>query len=250
MVKVITAGGLGDAAMALAKIHGKPELVSELSDLEITHVRMRDDSLYGAISDFYSSQGIQNKVIRLDVDVNLSHGHRISKMVEWKVENKNNFIYSIGTGWSDNQYADEDCWEINPFPDIKYTKRNDVSVVINPSSGGTDAVKKEFSNSEIKKFVEKYPESIIIGRGNNVELESVGNSLYNKTSMQELIDIIASSQIVISPEGFVAYLGAMCGKKVLVKNQNLPAIEKRKHPDWDFSLINSMDNVTLGGVGV
>ena len=244
-MKLMTAGGLGDAAMSLAKIHGNPELVDNISNIEITHVRMREDSLYETISEFYYSQGISNNVIKLEIDKNLSHGDRISKMIEWKVKNRNSFLYSLGTGWSSEEDKDEDCWEINPFPMINYTKQKDIQIVINPSSGGTDAVRKEFTNNEIKNFVEKYPESIIIGRGKNKELESIGNSLYNKTSMKELVDIIASSQIVISPEGFVAYFGAMCGKKVLVKNQNLPAIKKRRHPDWDFSLIDSMDNISI-----
>jgi len=242
MLKLLTAGGFGDAAMSFAKIHAKPELVNNIGDIEVTHVRMRDDFLYKAISEFYSSQGIKNNVIKLYIDENLSHGERISKMVEWKVNNRDWFLYSLGTNWSDIKDRDEDCWKINPFPKINYEKCDGVGIIINPSSGGTDRCRKEFSNAEIKNFIEKYPESIIIGKGKNKELESFNNSLYNRTTTKEMVNIIASSEVVISPEGFVSYFGAMCGKKVLCKKQNLTAIEQKTHPDWDFSLIDSMED--------
>ena len=75
-----------------------------------------------------------------------------------------------------------------------------------------------------------FPNIIIIGKGTETRYESLQNSVYNKTNIQELVNLISYCDKVITPEGFVAYLSAMCGKTVYVKDENIKAIENRKHP--------------------
>ena len=52
MVKInlLTSGGLGDAAMSLAKIHAR--FSDSLDKIFVTHIRVRDDNLYDIINEF------------------------------------------------------------------------------------------------------------------------------------------------------------------------------------------------------
>ena len=61
--------------------------------------------------------------------------------------------------------------------------------------------------------------------------------------MKDLVDLIASSEVVISPEGFVPYFAGMCGKKVFCKNENINAINRRRHPSWKFSIFNHIKEI-------
>ena len=232
MIKALTNGGFGDSALSFAKLH-TAFTKAELSNVHVTHIRTRNDKLNKVIHQFYNTQNISNEVITVD-------------SWNWQKEHRDEFDMFLGTGWSEKNPGDEDSWEIKPYPHIAFHPRTDVDLVLNPRSGGVDYGKKEFSEEEIEIFMEQFPDTFIVGRGDDEHKYSkYKNSVYNKTSIQELIDIIASACTVISPEGFVPYFGAMCGARVLCKNQNIQAIKERVHPHWNFSLIEKLKNIQI-----
>ena len=232
MIKALTNGGFGDSALSFAKLHAV-FTEAELSNVHVTHIRTRDDSLNKVIHKFYDSQNISNEVISVD-------------SWDWQKEHRDEFDMFLGTGWSEKNPGDEDSWTIEPFPKISYNVVEDANVVLNPRSGGVDYGKKEFSEQEIEEFMSRYPDTYIVGSGDDEQKYSkYKNSLYNKTSIQELVDILASAFTIISPEGFAPYFGAMCGARVLCKNQNIQAIKERVHPSWDFHLIDDLKNISI-----
>lgn len=232
MIKALTNGGFGDSALSFAKLHAV-FTEAELSNVHVTHIRTRDDSLNKVIHKFYDSQNISNEVISVD-------------SWDWQKEHRDEFDMFLGTGWSEKNPGDEDSWTIEPFPKISYNVVEDANVVLNPRSGGVDYGKKEFSEQEIEEFMSRYPDTYIVGSGDDEQKYSkYKNSLYNKTSIQELVDILASAFTIISPEGFAPYFGAMCGARVLCKNQNIQAIKERVHPGWDFHLIDDLKNISI-----
>ena len=227
MVKLLTSGGFGDAAMSLAKIHAK--FSDSLNEISLIHIRTRKDNLNSTIHEFYNTQEIDNKVITVP-------------SWDWQKQNRNKFDFFLGCNWTAENHNDETSWEIEPFPKIKYSKIKSISTLLNPSSGGTEEVRKSFSKTEVDEFTEIDPSTIIIGRGDD-GYDEYANSLYNKTDIRELVNLIASSETVITPEGFTAYFAAMCGKRVFVKSQNINAIIKRKHPLWKLTIIDSMKEI-------
>ena len=229
MIKLLTSGGFGDAAMSLAKIHAR--FSDKIDEIDLTHIRVRNDNLNPVIEKFYDSQEIKNKVITV-------HSW------DWQKENRDEFDYFLGSGWSSINHDDESSWEINPFPPIKYTEVSGSSVLLNPSSGGVAEGSKNFSKNKVDEFIFRYPDTVIIGKGEG-GYDNYPMSLYNKTDVNSLINLISSSEVVISPEGFTAYFAAMCGSKVYVKNENASAIYKRKHPKWDLNVINDLDEISL-----
>ena len=240
MIKLLTSGGLGDAVMSFAKAE---KLNIDRNNFIVYHARIREDNLDNTIVDFYSSQGITSKIVRVHNDNKRKHQGEV--LDDWLLENLKRYNYYLGTHWSANNgsYSRLDSWEIDPFPKVKYSKTNDCKILLNPSSGGTEDVKKSFDQKQIEKFLDKYPETVIIGKGNDIQYEKFSNSLYNKTSMKDLVNLIASSEVVVSPEGFVPYFAGMCGKTVYVKDENIKAIENRKHPEWDFNIINTIEDI-------
>jgi hypothetical protein len=232
LIKALTNGGFGDSALSFAKLH-TVFTKAELSNVHVTHIRTRNDKLNKVIHQFYNTQNISNEVITVD-------------SWNWQKEHRDEFDMFLGTGWSEKNPGDEDSWVIEPFPDIIHNVVKDVNIVLNPRSGGVDYGKKEFSEEDIEEFMSIYPDTYIVGNGDDEHKYSkYKNSLYNKTSIQELVDILASAFTIISPEGFVPYFGAMCGARVLCKNQNIQAIKERVHPYWNFSLIEKLKNIQI-----
>ena len=243
-VKLLTSGGLGDAAMSFAKAKAL-----KISDMHIYHVRIRQDNLDKSILDFYKSQGIDSTIIRIEKSDDRHSGVILD---EWILNNVKDYNHYLGTHWSSDNGSDIPSWEIEPFPEIKYDDKlwgkklhkEHVKILLNPSSGGTEDANKSFSYEEVMDIYKKYfPNIIIIGKGTETRYESLQNSVYNKTNIQELVNLISYCDKVITPEGFVAYLSAMCGKTVYVKDENIKAIENRKHPKWDMNLIKGVDEV-------
>ena len=258
-VKLLTSGGLGDAAMSFAK--AKALNLSD-SDIHIYHARIREDNLDKPILDFYKSQGIESTVIRLKKNDDRHTGDILD---EWVLNNVKDYNHYLGTHWSSDNGSDISSWEIEPFPEVKYDDnsvvvcgienidptrnvatiaKDNIKLLLNPSSGGTEDANKSFPYDAVIQFYNiHFPNIIIIGKGTETRYESLPNSVYNRTNMQELVNLISHSDAVITPEGFIAYLSAMCGKTVYVKDENTKAIENRKHPKWDMNLIKGVDDV-------
>jgi hypothetical protein len=214
MLKLITGGGLGDAAMALAKMQAK----FDPKDIHLTHCAVKR-KLLAPISCFYKTQ----KIKHLTKGIKSWDNH--SKLIK-------NYDCWLETGWSDG-------WEINPFPALFYDKK-DIDVLVTPAAGRNAT--RSFSKKELIDF---HSDRITyVGKVEGYG-DLPGKSLINQTTLKELVDLICSANVIIAPEGFVAYLGALAGKEVYVKDQNMPAIKKRKHPDWKMKIISSLQEVKL-----
>ena len=241
VIQLLTSGGLGDAAMSFAKADA---LNIPKDQFVITHARIRQDSLDKPILDFYRSQGVRASIMRLINNCTKTHdGDYLDRSMRNSVSE---YDYYLGTHWSADNGSDMSSWEISPFPIIKYNEVvgwKDNLVLLNPSSGGVDKVKKSFSRDMVHKFFDKFPNTVIIGNGSEKEYGDFPNSLYNKTSIAELVNLIASSDVVITPEGFTAYFAGMCGRKVFVKGENISAINNRKHPNWNMEIVQDLNEV-------
>lgn len=211
-MKLLTGGGLGDAAMAVAKLYAK----FNPSDIKLTHVEVHQH-LLSPIGDFYMSQGI-------DAEVKWIPSWR------WKNEHESEYDFWLDSGWQDG-------WPILPFPPLKFDLRT-IDILVNPISGRNG--NRSLSKAEIELLDSK--RITYVGTRGNLE-GLLGTSLIGKTSIKDLVDLICSANVIITPEGFVAYLGAMAGKKVWVKRDNLRAIERRKHPDWELFVFDKIDQV-------
>ena len=243
MIQLLTSGGLGDAAMSFAKADA---LNIPKDQFIITHARVRKDSLDKPILDFYKSQGVRARIMRLINNTEMHDGEYLDGLMRNAVSEYDHYL---GTHWSADNGSDISSWEISPFPNIEYRKIsgwNGNFVLLNPSSGGTDKVKKSFNKDSVHKFFDIFPDTIIIGNGGEKEYEDFPNSLYNKTSIEELVNLIASSDVVITPEGFTAYFAGMCGRKVFVKSENISAIDNRKHPKWNMEIVQDLNEVEYG----
>lgn len=224
--QLVTSGGLGDAAMSLAKAHARyhPE------NIKITHISTHygtENRLQAAISSFYASQGIESEVILI-------------RDWSWLPENRHRFEAFLGTAWTAENPGDETSWEIKPFPDVRFTKVEGHPLLLSPISGGKS--NKSMSPVEVGEFCEATGATLV---GNDPRVYTAKNSFFNQTTVSELVNLIASADTVIGTEGFVVYFAGMCGKRVFCLNQNIDAIRKRKHPEWDFTVVHSLNEVAL-----
>jgi hypothetical protein len=208
-MKLLTGGGLGDAVMAFAKLHAR----YNPADVFLTHVEVYPH-LIPAISSFYQTQDINCDVFEIS-------------SWNWKEEHEKEYDDWLFTSWDEG-------WEIDPFPPLKFDKRN-VNVVISPLSGRN--TNRGWSRNELLAVDNE--QVIYIGtNGQEVVSGLKGKSLIGQTTMKEVIDLICSANTVIAAEGFVAYLGAMAGNQVYVKRNNVLAIQKRKHPNWKLEIVD------------
>lgn len=236
-MNLYTAGGFGDAAMSFAKAEA---LNIPRSEYKIFHARIRNDNLDSVILDFYKSVDVDAEILRFPVEGKIHPGQ---ELLEWGLNNWKNYADKyLGTHWSSDCGNGLVSWEIEPFPLINYKKIENVKCLVSPESGGSRDPK-SFDINSVFQFVEKTPESFIIGNGKESLYETHDKSFYNKTSVSELVNLIASSDVVISPEGFIAYFAAMCGKTVYCKSDNMPAIKRNRHPSWNFNIVKSLGEI-------
>lgn len=207
MVEILTGGGLGDASIAIGKILNRyPD-----KNVSVVHARDRMSVLSDTIRELYETQGIEVSVEKGNVN-----------------EMKPYFDKVITPDWQE--------WK-NPFPKFKVNKRNDIDMVFSPFAG--EGRTKELDPKEVKIFLRKYKPTII---GKTSKPHNFNNSLINKTTLAETLDIIASSNVVVAPEGFVVWFACMCGKKVFTQGTRM-AIERRAHPDWDLTKVKNLSKI-------
>jgi hypothetical protein len=233
IVKLITGGGLGDAAMSIGNLYGDHQLFDWNGSIHLTHVEV-PPKLLNAISAFYSTQKVNHTVTQI-------------KSWEWLKKNRGEFDHYLGTSWHEND-CNEKTWEMNPFPPIIHSKVDRVDIVITPTAGR--GASRKFDLKEIEKFSLKYGEKYSIFYVGNVSEETEnfiaklpGKSLLNNTTMKELIDVLCSCSIFIGHAGFCAYLSAMSGSLTyLVPEVNS---SKRIHPKWKVNKIKSLKQIDL-----
>ena len=78
MLNLLTSGGLGDAAMSFAKADA---LNIPKDQFIITHARVRKDSLDKPILDFYKSQGVRARIMRLINNTEMHDGEYLDGLI-------------------------------------------------------------------------------------------------------------------------------------------------------------------------
>lgn len=232
MVNFLTGGGLGDAAMSVAKLWSESNPVNNLDDILLTHVETHA-VLIPSIRNFYKSQQI----------------HALVKEIpnwDWLTENRKKYDYWLGTHWSE-QDGYEKSWEINPFPPIHYSEFiPNIDILLSPFAGRLG--NRNFTVDDINKF-QKNHDVTLAGWCNQDFAEQITNkskrSFINRTTISELVDLIGSSNTVIAPEGFVVYLAGMLGKEVFILDKNIEAITYRVHPKWNVKIIKNLQEVNI-----
>ena len=232
MIKLLTGGGLGDAAMSYAKLYSPyaPFANKPIEDLHVTHVEV-PGNLIPTIEKFYKSQNINTDVFKID-------------SWQWLSDNISKYDYYLGTHWSRENVGDPDSWEIEPFPPIVFDKIRTFKTVLCPSSGRSS--NRKFSKDDILKF--DFDDLVYIGTGDKENLEFFdglsGISFLNKTDLWQAIDIICGCDIFIGQSGFLSFLAAMAKKKVYMVSEGQSSIY-RVHPKWDVTYINNLSEVSI-----
>ena len=230
MIKLLTGGGFGDAAMSLGKLYSKDAPFTHPFDCSLTHVEV-GNSLLPAIREFYQSQNINANVFEIK---------------DWnqKENIRSDYNYYLGTHWSENNIGDESSWEINPFPTLVYDKK-DVDTIVNISSGRKDKFR-GFTKEEIIELDKKYDNITFTGKSDDMfytEYNFQNKNLVNKTNVKEFVDLICSSNIYIGYAGFGLFLAGLAGKDIYGFRDGGDGWEYRVHPDWRVKQITNIREI-------
>lgn len=233
--KLLTGGGLGDAAMSFAKLQSKDMPEDFKDNYFLTHAETHPH-LLDAINTFYSLQEVPHIVEKID-----NWG--------WLQENRKYYDAWVGTAWHKHN-DEEDSWEIEPFPFIKYDYIPNVDILICPSSG-REMTRSIYFN-DIKGWAKKHVNGRSLsfagkldpGVSKLIDRDIECQNFINKTSLKEYIDLICSCKVLIAPGGFSCYLAGMAKKKVFARSEGLPSLN-RFHPEWDYQYIDNIYEVIL-----
>ena len=234
MSKVITflcAGGLGDAAMCFAKLSSsKAPFPYDIDRFKITHMvhKGTDEILSEQISKFYSSQGINSEIV---------------VVTSWsKALSADGFDYVLDGGWKGNK----ECWEINPFPEIKYKSIDGVDVVLVVASGYS--CNRKFAPLDIRRFIDQNKNRKITITGVNIRdpeyLNIHGDNRINNMEFMDYMNAICCCNTIISPNGFSCYLSGMAKRKVFYTSDGI-GTTGNMHPDWNKVEIHNLAEVKL-----
>ena len=234
MIKLLCNGGCGDACMVYAKLFSKdcPFTLDQQYTLHHTEVHR---TLLPAISSFYRTQHINAYVDKID------NWQQYLKLY------RKDYTYLLDTSWQGINEA-EPCWEINPKAPLIYEKQQDIEVLVAPFAG-RDATR-TFTFDDIKALHAKHGKRVhYIGKGNttttNVIQSIVGDlSLINITSMQELVNLICSCDVLVGHSGFCVFLAGLAQKKVYCVSEGRPT-QIRVHPSWNVQYIKTLNEVVL-----
>ena len=242
MIKILTGGGFGDAAMSIGKLYSKHAPFNvELDKIHLTHVEVPGD-LLSIIRKFYITQGINIEVKQIP-----SWG--------WRDLNRDKFDFYLGTHWPKYNVGDETTWEINPFPPLKYNLIDDVETVVSIGGGRKGSpYPRQYSIDEIEYIDNNLSNVIFTGTTTDqkyIDYTYKNISLINKTTIPEFIDYICSCKNFIGHLGFPLILAAMA-KKVCFspKPTQNPAHgfggwSYRIHPEWNVTEIVNVRDIKL-----
>tara|TARA_Y100001963_G_scaffold24316_1_gene32767 strand:- start:1497 stop:2198 length:702 start_codon:yes stop_codon:yes gene_type:complete len=233
MIKLLTGGGFGDAAMSVGKLYSKhTPFKVDLDNIHLTHVEV-GSILLSPIKNFYKTQNINITV------------KEISNWEEKEVM-RTEYDYYLGTHWSHNNIGDESTWEINPFPLLKFNKISNIDTLISISGGRPDKFR-GFTNNDIIELDNKYENITFIGQSNDnfySEYNFKNNNMVNKTDIQQLVDCICSCNIFIGYAGFSMFLAAMAKKDVYGIKNSGDGWEYRVHPKWRVREISNIGDIS------
>tara|TARA_R110000765_G_scaffold16182_3_gene45818 strand:- start:3853 stop:4548 length:696 start_codon:yes stop_codon:yes gene_type:complete len=230
MIKLLTGGGFGDAAMSIGKLYSKDAPFNHPLEFNLTHVEV-GNTLLPAISDFYKTQGIKANVFEID---------------NWDVKEtiRSKYDYYLGTHWSENNIGDESSWEINPFPPLIYDKV-ETGTVVNVSSGRRDKFR-GFTKEEIIQLDNQYNNLIFIGKSNDEFFNRYNfnnNNLVNKTTVKQLVDVVCSCDVYIGFAGFALFLAGLANKDIYGFRDAGDGWEYRVHPSWRVNQVKGIQDI-------
>jgi hypothetical protein len=234
MIKLATSGGLGDAAMAYAKIFSAhaPFTFETLDDIELIHLTNKrgKGKFEASLQLFYKSQGITNSSLVL---LNKGGSHKWLK--------NNGYDYYLGSAWcADN--GDYISWDVEPFPPFNYTSIPDIDVVISPVSQWD--MGRVIPKDQLMYVVDKFKDRHITYVGwappeyTTLIDKLPGTSMLNQGNVSDLTNIICSSTTVIGTIGFVTQLGGLANKKVIWTGSVKP--DDRFHPQCDSTYLTNL----------
>jgi len=232
MIKLLTGGGFGDAAMSIGKLYSSSCPFKHPIGFNLTHVEV-GNSLLLAISEFYKTQKINATVREID---NWNYKESI----------RHEYDYYLGTHWSENNIGDESSWEINPFPPLVYDTVEDIDLVINISSGRKQKFR-GFDKNDIIKLDTNYSNITFIGQSNDrffSDYNFKNTNLVNKTSVKQLVDIICSCNTYIGYAGFALYLAGLANKQIFGFRDSGDGWEYRVHPLWKVKQVQTIKDIS------
>jgi hypothetical protein len=172
----------------------------------------------------------------INEDVHLTHVHKNGILY-----NELNEFYSyhkikaevkiVDFSWIDEHKKEydleltSDYKGINPFPKLNYQKIENIDIVMCLVAG--QRKNRNLNTRGLEDFVK------------DKNIKRIGNG----ETLTEAINIICSANIIISPEGFVTYMGGLAGKRVFIYNHNKKAIDERAHPAWKVELFDSLSEI-------
>lgn len=231
MIKLLTGGGFGDAAMSIGKLYSKDAPFSHPISFELTHIETKGSNLLPAIKDFYDCQNIENKVFEIE---------------NWDVQKKirDNYHYELGTHWFKDNVGSESTWEINPFPPLVYDKVN-VKTIINIGGGRIGAPgARGFSLEEIIQFDNQCTNLTFVGKTSNPFYEEYkfnNTNLVNKTSVKELVDLVCSCDTYVGYAGFALFLAGLANKNIYGFKTGGDGWDYRVHPKWKVKQVSNVN---------
>jgi len=241
MIKILTGGGFGDAAMSIGKLYSKEAPYNlDLSEIYLTHVEVPKD-LLPSISSFYKTQ-------------NINH---ITKQIPswgWRSNHRKEFDYYLGSHWMKDNVGDESTWEINPFPPLKYDYINNIKTLVAIGGGRPNSpILRGFTEEQIIELDTCYKDIIFVGKSNdefykNYKFKNI--NMINKTTIEQLVNYICSCKNFIGYLGFSLLLAGLANKKIFGVKTNIGSHgndgwDYRIHPKWDVTEIKNIKNIKI-----
>ena len=232
MIKLLTGGGFGDAAMSVGKFYSQNAPFDiELSNKTLTHVEV-GSTLLPAIREFYKSQNI-NAIVQ--------------EIPNWNAKEKmrSDYDFYLGTHWSENNIGDETTWEINPFPHLFFDKIDNVETIVHVSSGRKDKFR-GFTKEQLIQLDKRYKNLIFTGKSEDSffsEYNFSNKNMVNKTNIKELVDHICSCNIFIGYAGFALFLAGLANKDIYGFRDPGDGWQYRVHPKWRVNEVKNIEDI-------
>ena len=240
LVKLLTAGGMGDSVLSYCKLwSSKAPFNMNKDKIELVHVTNErgGERFRRSIQEWYESQGIS---ARVDL---------APKGLGYYNANRCKYDYYLGAGIGAYNGGDERSWPVSSLPKIKFNQLSWPRTVITPFSGYNS--NRSISVDMLSRFMNRHPHHWITLIGwspiDYSQLNDHGAQLHNmlnRTEVQDVVDIVCSANVVIGCTGFITILAAAAGIETFsIKEPNVPMAHF--HSKWNARYVNTMDEVRL-----
>ena len=240
VVKLLTAGGMGDSVLSYCKLWSDEAPFDIRRDkIELVHAtNIRGAGAFSeSIQAWYKTQGISARV------------DTAPKGPGYYNENRSKYDYYLGAGVDAYNGGDEPSWPISPTPKIYYNPLMWPRTVITPFSGYNS--NRNIPVDDISRFMDRHPhhQITLIGwcpadySALNDNGKRVQNML-NRTQVQDVVDIVCSANVVIGCTGFITILAAAAGIETFsIREPNVPMAHF--HSEWKARYVDSINEVRL-----